>query len=86
MDNDDLRKQLETRLQELMATGEEIKRRLGTATEGAKAQAKETWHKLEPQIERAQQQLESVTGEAVAQLEGLFGKLETSLRSVRDKL
>lgn len=83
---EDIRKQLESTLQELKTTGNDIRKRLGTAAEGAKTQAKQTWQKLEPQLQRAEQQLRDATDDAVEHLEGLFGELKGSLRSLREKL
>ena len=80
------RAQLESHLDDAKAVGKDIKERLSGAGKRASDEAKETWKKLEPQIENAEKTLRSAADDAVESLQGMFGDLKGQLNKLRDKL
>ena len=82
----DWKQQLEGSLDDLKAMGKDIAERLETTGRGAMDEAKETWKKLEPQLGQAEETLRHAGEDAVDHVKGLFGKLEGSLKKLRDKM
>lgn len=80
------RAQLETHLDDAKAMGKDIKERLSGAGKRATEEAKETWKKLEPQLENAEKTLRNAADDAVESLQGMFGELKGQLGKLRDKL
>jgi ElaB/YqjD/DUF883 family membrane-anchored ribosome-binding protein len=84
------RRQLDESLGDLKSAAEDIRERLERAGKTAHTEARETWKKLEPQIQSgihtAEEKLTEATDEAVEQLKGLFGRLQGKLVNLRDKL
>jgi ElaB/YqjD/DUF883 family membrane-anchored ribosome-binding protein len=80
------RKQLESSFGDLRELGTDIRGRLEKAGHTAQTEAKETWKKLEPQLEAAEKKVREATDDAVEQLEGLFGRLKGSLQNLRGKV
>lgn len=80
------RTQLESHLDDAKAMGKDIKERLSGAGKRASEEAKETWKKLEPQLENAEKTLRGAADDAVESLQGMFGELKGQLGKLRDKL
>ena len=82
----DWRAQLESHLADAKEIGKDIRGRLANAGKRASDEAKETWSKLEPQLENAEKHLREATDDAVESLKGMFGELKGSLSKLRDKV
>lgn len=85
-DKPEWRTQLESHLDDAKAMGKDIKERLSGAGKRASDEAKETWKKLEPQLENAEKTLRNAADDAVESLQGMFGELKGQLGKLRDKL
>ncbi len=80
------REQLQARLDDLKGIGSEIADRLEAAGHTAQTEATEAWHKLQPQLGKAERKFVAATDDAVDELRAMFGQLSGKLTELREKL